>query len=108
MVETNELENNQYEFDANLTVNSYPVISSEDTLIIFGEVVVNQTDSIEVNIQNIGWDTLIASSITFNSPVFSVPFSEGELAPGESGELPIYFSPISEGNSFTIVVFLQF
>ncbi len=98
VIETNEITDNTYTYPLLLTVNSYPILVVEDTLIDFGEVVVNQSDSAMVMVDNVGWDSVYASSVEFISPAFSTEVTEGTLYPGDRGELWITFAPTTEGD----------
>lgn len=84
-----------------LTVDGEPEIYSSVTALNFGDVILNDSTSLEFKIKNLGCDTLFVDSLKNTNSEFMVedntPF---ELMPGDSTSIRTYFKP-SNTSSFT-------
>lgn len=74
---------------AELSVSPNP-IEFEDTFI-------DATSYVDATFANTGTETLDISNITFTNPVFGIQYTTFSIEPGESGAIPVSFTPDSEG-----------
>ena len=72
-----------------------PDISVDVDLLDFGQVMLGQTTTETITIQNTGNDTLSVTDISNNNPDFLPETTNCSVMPGESYELNISFSPSS-------------
>ncbi len=74
-----------------------PVLEITPNPVSFPDTWVGQTSSVNVLFANNGNEPLDISNITFSNPQFSIDYTTFTIQPGESGELPINFTPSSSG-----------
>jgi len=74
-----------------------PAISVTPNPYIFDDTFIGETTSANFTFANTGTDPLNITDITFTDPVFSIDYTSFTIQPGESGELPVHFSPGSQG-----------
>ncbi len=74
-----------------------PILEVEPTTVEFEDTYIGETSSVNILFANTGNEALNVSDITFTNPAFSIDYTTFTINPGESGELPVHFTPPSEG-----------
>ncbi len=74
-----------------------PILEVEPNPVQFDDTYLNETSTVMVTFANTGNQTLNVSDITFTDPSFSIDYTTFTIEPGESGELPVYFTPATAG-----------
>ncbi len=64
---------------------------------VFNDTYIGETTFANFTFENTGTDPLEISDITFTNPAFSIDYTSFTIQPGESGDLPVNFSPTEEG-----------
>ena len=59
----------------------------------YGEVIMGDYANYYFTFSNTGDETIHISDITFTDPAFSIQYTQFDIAPGESGQLPVKFHP---------------
>ena len=84
-------------FTFNNKAVSDPVLVVTPNAYTFDNTYIGQTTSAMFTFANTGTEAVVVTDITFTDPAFSIDYTAFTIGPGESGELPIYFSPGSAG-----------
>jgi PKD repeat protein len=80
-------------------------ITLSNSSLDFAEVIINTTKQKQLTISNNGSAELILNDIITSNPSFSIPVNTLSLAPGESYDLPVSFSPTAVDNYSGILSF---
>lgn len=76
-------------------VLTFPVLSLSTDTVAFGNVVVGLHKDMVVSITNTGTDTLTILSIAANNAVFTSLTTSGDIAPGNSVNVTLRFTPVA-------------
>ena len=74
-----------------------PAISVSPNPYVFDDTYLGETASASFTFENTGTESLVITDITFSDPAFSIDYTSFTIEPGESGELPVYFTPTTLG-----------
>ena len=64
---------------------------------VFNDTFVGETASADFTFANTGDIPLVISDITFTNPAFSIDYTAFTVQPGQSGDIPVHFSPTTQG-----------
>ena len=76
---------------------SSPELSVTPNPYVFDDTFIDETTSADFTFANTGTEVLNITDITFTNPAFSIDYTAFPIQPGESGDLPVHFTPDSEG-----------
>ena len=74
-----------------------PILEVSPNPVEFEDTYIGETSTAMVTFANTGNETLVVTDITFTDPSFSIDYTSFSIDPGESGELPVKFTPDGEG-----------
>lgn len=96
-VESNDPTNETTFIGTQLDVTGVQDIFIEVDSVKFGPIFTNTTDSLFLSITNAGTEILSVSDINSDDPLFIPNFSSTTIDLGSTINVPIYYSPISDG-----------
>ncbi len=104
-IETNEPNNPNYTIPIALTVVGTPFLELSETSLDFGNVIVGNSETLNLTLQNTGTDTLFIENISSNLPnIFALNVEENKIVANENVNLSITFSPDAIANFETELI----
>ena len=107
IVSSNDPDESEVSVSASLNVTGAPSISISDDNLEFGDLFVDGSLTLEVEVSNIGTDLLVIENIESDNEDFSVGTDYLELGPDESHMLSVTFAPSYDGYQDGSVVFIS-
>lgn len=74
-----------------------PSLSVTPNPYTFSDTYLGETTSADFQFSNTGTDPLVITDITFTDPAFSIDYTAFTIEPGENGNLPVHFNPLTDG-----------
>ncbi|MCB2221765.1 MAG: choice-of-anchor D domain-containing protein [Bacteroidetes bacterium] len=74
-----------------------PVLLVTPDIYAFDDTYIGQTSSNDFTFSNMGTDPVTITDITFTDPAFSIDYTSFNIPPGQSGDIPVHFTPLSSG-----------
>lgn len=97
-ITSNDPGNEQFDVPLSLAITGVPAIAlSESALHFKSPLLVGETDEQIVSVYNDGTETLVLSSVTVSSELFSISHSTNSLLPGEYTEVLVSFTSPEAG-----------
>lgn len=88
-----------------LNVTGSPILEFNPSSINFGNVIINTTKSVPINIQNTGTDILQITNINSNNSVFNFGSNSLTIPPQSSAQLTVSYLPVNQGLSGGLLSF---
>jgi len=101
---TNNINNPVSYLSVSLIVTGDASLSLSADSLFFENIVLGETSTRQLFLQNTGSDDLLVTSITSTTENFTIDESEFYLTPGEFGVVDISYSPIEIGNDFGTLI----
>ncbi|MGB1206110.1 MAG: PKD domain-containing protein [Chitinophagales bacterium] len=104
-IETNDPNTPYFTIPITLTVVGTPLLELSENSLDFGNVIVGNSETLNLSLQNTGTDTLFIENISSSSlNIFSINLEENKIEANESADLSITFSPDAIANFGTTLI----
>jgi len=74
-----------------------PILQVTPGTYLFEDTFIGQTTSANFTFSNTGSDPVNITDITFTDPAFSIDYTAFPIPPGQSGDIPVHFTPPASG-----------